>query len=147
MKYGRKLSKRVENSVGKGEITHYEQFLQSHSVFKRLVLQICKKKGLFRKGLTLFLGVLDGLLVKCRTCQLEAAGSTLTRSSFFLGVSVGNMTQSLALVCPEGLLLFTIQSQLFSTLKKEPFENIMGKGKILVTSIFSFSLVFYSSEN
>ena len=86
---GRKLSKRVENTVGKGEITLYEQFLLSHSVFKRLVLQICKKQGLFRKGLTQFLGVLDGLLVKCRTCQLEAAGSTLTRSSFFFGSVCG----------------------------------------------------------
>ena len=33
----RKFSKQVENSVGKGEIARYEQFLFSHSVFKRLV--------------------------------------------------------------------------------------------------------------
>ena len=34
---GIKLSKRVENTVGKGEIAGYEQFLLFHSVFKRLV--------------------------------------------------------------------------------------------------------------
>ena len=33
------LSKRVENAVGKGEIAPYEQFLLSHSFFKRLVSQ------------------------------------------------------------------------------------------------------------
>ena len=33
----RKLSKQVENTVGKGEIARYEQFLLFHSVFKRLV--------------------------------------------------------------------------------------------------------------
>ena len=48
---GRKFSKQVENTVGKGEIAHYEQFLLSHSVFKRLVLQTRKNQGLFGKGL------------------------------------------------------------------------------------------------
>ena len=33
----RKFSRRVENTVGKGEIAHYEQFTFSNSVFKRLV--------------------------------------------------------------------------------------------------------------
>ena len=47
-------SKYVENTVGKGEIACYEQFSFSHSVFKRLVLQTCKNKGLFGKGLTLY---------------------------------------------------------------------------------------------
>ena len=32
--------------MGKGEIARYEQFLLSHSVFKRLVLQTRKKTGL-----------------------------------------------------------------------------------------------------
>ena len=48
---GRELFKYVENTVGKGEIACYEQFLLSHSVFKRLVLQTGKNQGLFRKGL------------------------------------------------------------------------------------------------
>ena len=39
-KNGRKFSKRVENTVGKGEI-----------VFKRLLLQTRKNQGLFGKGL------------------------------------------------------------------------------------------------
>ena len=34
---GRKLSKRVENTVGKGEIARYEQFLLFPQCFKRLV--------------------------------------------------------------------------------------------------------------
>ena len=34
----RKLSKWVENTVGKGEIAHYEQFLFFPVFFKRLVL-------------------------------------------------------------------------------------------------------------
>ena len=49
---GRKVSKRVENNVEKGEIARDEQFLLfSHSVFKRLVLQTRKNQGLFGKGL------------------------------------------------------------------------------------------------
>ena len=42
---GRKFSKKVENTVGKGEIARYD------SVFKRLVLQTRKNQGLFWKGL------------------------------------------------------------------------------------------------
>ena len=45
----RKFSEQVENTVGKGEIAHYEQFLLFPSVFKRLVLQT-KNQGLFGKG-------------------------------------------------------------------------------------------------
>ena len=47
----RKFSKRVENTVGKGEI--------SRSVFNRLVLQTRKKQGLFGKGLNVFIFRLD----------------------------------------------------------------------------------------
>ena len=42
--------KRVENTVGKGEIARYEQF--SHSVFERLVLQTRENEGLFWKELS-----------------------------------------------------------------------------------------------
>ena len=38
---GRKLSKRVENTVGKGEIARYEQFL---------LFPECFQKGLFPRG-------------------------------------------------------------------------------------------------
>ena len=44
---GRKFSKWVENTVGKGEIAHYKQFLHSNSVFLRLILQTSKNQGLF----------------------------------------------------------------------------------------------------
>ena len=47
---GKKFSKRVENTVGKGETDRYEQFLLSQSVFKRLVLQTRKNQDLFGKG-------------------------------------------------------------------------------------------------
>ena len=50
-KNGRKCSNQVENTVGKGEIAHDEQFLLSHCVFKSFVLQTCKNQGLFGKGL------------------------------------------------------------------------------------------------
>ena len=48
---GRKLSKRVENTVGKGEIARYEHFSFSHSVFKRLVSQGRQKVSLCGNGL------------------------------------------------------------------------------------------------
>ena len=47
----RKISKQVENTLGKGEIARKEQFLLSSSVIKRLVLQTRKNQGLFGKGL------------------------------------------------------------------------------------------------
>ena len=49
---GREFSKEVENTVGKGEIALFEEFLLSHSVFKRLLLQTRKNHCLFGKGLT-----------------------------------------------------------------------------------------------
>ena len=48
---GRWFSKRLENTVGKGEIACYEQFSFSHSVFKRLILQTREDQELFGKGL------------------------------------------------------------------------------------------------
>ena len=51
---GRKLSKRVENTEGKGEIARYEQFLLFPQCFQKLVLQTRKNQGLFGKGLKLF---------------------------------------------------------------------------------------------
>ena len=44
---GRKLSKQKENTVRKGEIARYEQFL----LFKRLVSQGCQKVSLCGNGL------------------------------------------------------------------------------------------------
>ena len=48
---GREFSKRVENTVGKGEIARYEQFLLFPQCFQILVLQTRKDQGLFWKGL------------------------------------------------------------------------------------------------
>ena len=49
---GRKLSKWVENTMGKGEIARYEQFLLFPSVFKRLVSLGRQKVSLCGNGLT-----------------------------------------------------------------------------------------------
>ena len=38
--------------MGKGEVSHYEEILPIHSVFKRLLQQTSKNQGLFVKGLT-----------------------------------------------------------------------------------------------
>ena len=47
---GRTFSKRVENTVAKGEIARYEQFLLFPTVFSK-DLQTRKNQGLFGKGL------------------------------------------------------------------------------------------------
>ena len=44
-----KFSKWVENTVGKGEIARYEQFLIFPQCFQRLVPQTRKSLGLFGK--------------------------------------------------------------------------------------------------
>ena len=55
MKKGRKFSEGVENSVGKGEIAHHNQFLLFPLCFQILVQETRKNKGLFGKGLMSFL--------------------------------------------------------------------------------------------
>ena len=53
---GRKFLTQVENTVEKGEIARYEQFLLfPHSVFKRLVLQTRENQGLFGERVMLHL--------------------------------------------------------------------------------------------
>ena len=70
---GRKFSKGIENTVGKGEIAHYEQFLLFPQCFqKTYVLQTRKNQGLLGKGLnyhdlTVFL---EGELLSGRTLLL-----------------------------------------------------------------------------
>ena len=49
--YGGMFSKRVENTVRKGEIAHYEQFLLFPQCFKKTSTGARKKQGLFGKGL------------------------------------------------------------------------------------------------
>ena len=43
--------KRIENTVGKGEIACCKQYFPSQSVFKRLLLQTSENQGLFGTGL------------------------------------------------------------------------------------------------
>ena len=51
MKMAESSQKKVENTVGKGEIAHTSNFFFSHCVFNGLGLQTCKSQGLFGKGL------------------------------------------------------------------------------------------------
>ena len=51
----------VEDTVGKGEIACYEQFLLFPQCFKRLALQTCKIQGLFGKGLMFGVGLIKVL--------------------------------------------------------------------------------------
>ena len=48
---GRKLSKLVENTVGKGEIARYEQFLLFPQCFQKAFSQERQKVSLFGNGL------------------------------------------------------------------------------------------------
>ena len=48
---GSEFWKSVENTVGKGKIARYEQFLLFPSVFKKLVVQTCNSQGLSWKQL------------------------------------------------------------------------------------------------
>ena len=47
---GGKLSKRIENTAGKGEIARYEQFFPFPTVFSGHVQRKCKNKDSFGKG-------------------------------------------------------------------------------------------------
>ena len=66
---GRKFSKQVENTVGKGEIARYEQFLLFPQCFQKVIYyrhvktRACLGKGLFGKGLR---GLFSGLKVLLR---------------------------------------------------------------------------------
>ena len=48
----RKLSKRLENTVERGEIAHYKRFLLFPQCFQKSLLQTRKNKDLFGIGLT-----------------------------------------------------------------------------------------------
>ena len=67
---GRRFSKWVEKTVGKGEILRIEQFLLSYNVFKTLILQTHKNQGLFRKGLKIVI-CNSFTLDESKICHLE----------------------------------------------------------------------------
>ena len=54
MKLAENSLEQVENTVGKGEIVRYEQFLLFPVFSKDLYLQTRKNQGLFGKGLILY---------------------------------------------------------------------------------------------
>ena len=80
---GRKLSKWVENTAGKGEIARYEQFLLFPQHFQRLALQTRKNQGLFGKGLS---KILFQSLTFLFTFPYTS-GKAFSQSSFFLVLS------------------------------------------------------------
>ena len=47
---GRKFSKGIQNTVGKGEIAHNEQFLLFPQCFQKICATDKKNQGLFGKG-------------------------------------------------------------------------------------------------
>ena len=51
---GRKFSKQVENTVRKGEIACYQQFVIFPQCFQKTSIADTKNQGLFGKGLTLY---------------------------------------------------------------------------------------------
>ena len=55
---GGKFSEKIENTVGKGEIAHYEQFLLFPQCFQKTVLQTRIKQGLFGKGLNGYISMI-----------------------------------------------------------------------------------------
>ena len=62
-----KFSERVENFVGREKLLFMNNFSFSHRVFKRLVQQECKNKGLFGKGFYLY-------LMKARSVSMMSEG-------------------------------------------------------------------------
>ena len=56
---GSKLSKRVENTVGKGEIARYEQFLLFSQCFQKACFPGAQKVSLIGNGLNVILVVYD----------------------------------------------------------------------------------------
>ena len=53
-KIGRKLSKQVENTVGKGEIAHYEQFLLFPQCFQKACFPGASKGVIVREWVSPF---------------------------------------------------------------------------------------------
>ena len=68
---GGNFYQRIENTVGKGEIARYEQFLLFPRCFLRLVLQTRKYQGLFRKGLTKSAIVMDRVFIYREYWQID----------------------------------------------------------------------------
>ena len=87
---GRKLSKRVENTVGKGEIARMSNFSFSRSVFKRLLLQTHKNQGLFGKGLKAFFN----RYIQCPGFSPEIFEGVVAFSGVVNLGSITNVTQS-----------------------------------------------------
>ena len=95
---GRKFSKWVENTVGKGEIARYEQFLLFLKCFflKRLALQTRKSQGLFGKGLKLYEGNHCNLAILLKSSvtshtfciSITLSATTLVTSNFSFSYSV-----------------------------------------------------------
>ena len=70
-----KLSKRVENTVGKGKIARYEQFLLFPQCFQKTCTAVRKNQGLFGKGFVWESTKCDGLLFNVQEVKEQFNGT------------------------------------------------------------------------
>ena len=96
-------SKWVENTVGKGEIARYEQFLLLAQCFQKACFPGASKGVIVWEWVNPLPGVLCGSVVKCLTGNpVSWVRAALDPLGFFVGVSLGKTLKSpsLALVKP-----------------------------------------------
>ena len=92
--------KRVENTVGKGEIARYEQFLLfPHCVFKRFVLQTPTNQGLLGKGLNQFCNT--NCSKKDTRIKKKYINFIMLVSNIILKKNFNMNTLMITVVCPE----------------------------------------------
>ena len=123
---------------GKEKLLIMSNFSFSHSVFKRLLVQTHKNQGLFGKGLI--------FTTKCQaitTPRKKPFGNFMEKGenggnqyfllfpqcfvphfSFYIDKVLVLSFDNLQIIPVQ---LFTTQSRLLTTLRKRPFENIVGK--------------------
>ena len=159
--HGRKFSRRVENTVGKTKLLFMNNFSFFHSVFSRRVLQTHENKGLFGKGLTLYLVVqtcndLDSQLFTTQSrllmTQMEEAFENILGKgeiagnqyfllfpkcylSFQKQISISKLH---LFYCLQKLLIWTMQSKILSCDEERRFRRTKVE-KAPVTIIFSLS--------
>ena len=120
---GRKLFKPVQNTVGKGEIACYEQFLLFQQCFQKACFPGASKSVIVWEWVKVIVSKID------TDIQLSPCPIIIIADDHYL------------------TLYYIIPT--FNNPEKERFSKHCGeKEKMLVTSIFSFSFnVFYSFKN
>ena len=140
--------KSFENTVGKGEIAHNKQFLlflQCFLPFCRTFHLFCLSKYCHLQALSIWKGlkfVVWGRLKINDNFVFDKVENVfrLRRNCRFSTLSFIRVVKTQG--CVSIGQCFITQSRLLTTLRKKPFEKIIGKGELLETSIFSFSQCF-----